>query len=207
MSDVRGKYKAILSRERSWAFSVARAGVKPRPISVWEVLIPVLLVFLYVKSRSDREVMVRNLLFTKEEALKAALGMVEEGAGLEEAMSPVIEKTRGLLESVQEGLYSEEIRQEQLKEVRILANHYFRLLRARGEDYDALVLDAYKSRGGYMDFLGRLKAAEEAVNQAALRTLGPRGDPALVGRMEEAYERLRFSSAERIFGPAGMIRC
>ena len=69
MMNIEAKYKTILSQERSWAISVARSGIKPRSLSVWEVLIPVLLVFLYAKSRTEREVMVQNLLFTKDQAL------------------------------------------------------------------------------------------------------------------------------------------
>lgn len=198
--DIKTKFKAILAQERSWAASVAREWIKPRPISVWEVLIPVLLVFLYAKSRTDREVMVQNLLFTKEQALRAALDSVEQGTGPDEAVAPFLEKTQAVLDAGAD-FYSEEIRREQLKEIRLLRDHYFELLQAEGGDFDTLVRNVYAARADYEAFLARLGEAEKAVNRAALETLGPRGDSAQVARMEETYERLRASSAERIFHP------
>ena len=198
--DLETKFRTILAQERSWATSVARNWTKPRPISVWEVLIPVLLVFLYAKSRTDREVMVQNLLFTKEQALRAALETLEEGTGPDESMAPFFEKTQPLLDAG-EAVYSEEIRQAQLEEIRLLRAHYLDLLRAEGKDYDTLVRNAYGAREQYEAFLARLESAESAVNRAALETLGPRGDPSQVGRMEETYDRLRAASAERIFHP------
>ncbi len=150
--------------------------------------------------------MVQNLLFTKEQALQAALDRVENGMGLDEAMIPVLEKTRELLESVEGGIYSESIRERQLEEIRLLAGHYCDLLETDGDAYDDLVRNAYTSREAYEAFLGRLEAAERAVNEAALETLGSKGDPGLVARMEEAYARQRASSAERIFQLPGPER-
>ena len=196
--DLKAKFRAILKQERAWAFSVARSWTKPRPISVWEVLIPVLLVFLYAKSRTDREVLVQNLLFTKEQALRAALDSLERGAGPDESMAPFFERTRSLLDAGSD-IYSEEIQRAQVEEIRLLREHYLALLRAEGDDFDALVRNTYPTRDAYERFLARLGSAEAAVNRAALETLGPRGDEGQVARMEETYERLRAAAAERIF--------
>jgi hypothetical protein len=196
--DPKAKFRAILAQERSWAASVARSWTKPRPISVWEVLIPVLLVFLYAKSRTDREVMIQNLLFTKEQALRAALDSLERGTGPDESMAPFFEKTQPLLDAGAD-IYSEEIRRAQVEEIRLLRTHYLDLLRAEGDDFDALVRNAYATRDAYEAFLARLSSAETAVNRAAMETLGRRGDPGQVTRMEENYDRLRASAARRIF--------
>jgi hypothetical protein len=204
--DLKTKFRAVLARERSWATSVARNWIKPRPISVWEVLIPVLLVFLYAKSRTDREVMVQNLLFTKEQALRAALDSLEEGTEPEESMAPFFAKTQPLLDAG-EAVYSEAIQRAQLEEIRLLRAHYLELLRAEGDDHDTLVRNAYASREAYEAFLARLRSAEAAVNRAALETLGPRGDSNQVARMEETYDRLRAASADRIFPPSEASPC
>ena len=195
----RAKYRCLLSQERTWAQRVARSIDKPRPISVWEVMIPLLLIFGFVRSKEKKEVMIQNLLFTKEAALKAALEMSLEGLSREEALGPIKEKTRGLLTSVQEGLYSEDIRRNQLKEITLLTEHYGKLIGAEGEEYGDLIRNAYPSLTNYLAFLDQLRQAEKEVNTAALNTLGTRGNPGLVTGMEEALDGLRRRSALKIF--------
>ena len=196
------KHKMILLQERSWAHSVARAMIKPGPISVWEVLIPVLLIFGYAKSKSEREITIKNLLFTKELALDAALKIIRNCMNREEVMSLIRDETRKLIKTVRDDIYSEEIRQKQLKEIHLLIDHYYRLLQAEGKDYDSLVMNAYQGRESFMDFLSQLRETEKGVNLAALKTLGHRGDPELVSRMEDLLDQVRIAAAQRIFKKA-----
>lgn len=196
------KHKTILLQERSWAHSVARAMIKLRPISVWEVLIPVLLIFGYAKSKSEREIIIKNLLFTKELALDAALKIIRNCMNREEVMSLIRDETRKLIKTVRDDIYSEEIRQKQLKEIHLLIDHYYRLLQAEGKDYDSLVMNAYQGRESFMDFLSQLRETEKGVNLAALKTLGHRGDPELVSRMEDLLDQVRIAAAQRIFKKA-----
>ena len=193
------RYRAILAQERSWALSVARIVVKPRPISVWEVLIPVLLIFSFAKTKNEKEVIIQNLLFTKQIALKAALDMAKNGRSREEVVSLIEDKTSSLLNTVDKGIYSEEIRQKQLKEIHLLIDHYDRLLHAEGENYASLVIDAYQGPEAFTNFLTQLKALEKEVTLAAMQTLGPRADPELVARMEETTDRVRMAVAQKIF--------
>jgi len=196
------KHKMILLQERSWAHSLARAMIKPGPISVWEVLIPVLLIFGYAKSKSEREITIKNLLFTKELALDAALKIIRDCRNKEEVLSLIRDKTRKLIKTVGNDIYSEEIRQEQLKEIHLLIAHYCRLLKAEGKDYDSLVMNTYLGRESFMDFLSQLREAEKGVNLAALKILGHRGDPELVSRMEDLLDQVRIAAAQRIFKKA-----
>ena len=193
------RYKAIFAQERAWAVSIARIVVKPRPISVWEVLIPVLLIFSFAKTKNEKEVIIQNLLFTKELALKAALDMAKNGRNRKEVMFPIEDKTSNLVNTVKEGIYSEEIRQKQLKEIDLLIDHYSRLLKAEGEDYASLVINAYQAPEAFSNFLTQLKTSEKKVNVAAVQTLGPRADPELVTRMEETMDRVRMAAAQKIF--------
>ena len=196
---LQAKYRAILAQERSWAVSVARIVIKPRSISVWEVLIPVLLIFSFAKTKSEKEVIIQNLLFTKELALKAALDMAKNGRNRKEVLFPIEEKTSSLVNTVKDGIYSEEIRQKQLKEINLLIDHYCRLLNAEGENYASLVINAYQAPESYSNFLTQLKASEKEVNLAAMQTLGSRADPELVTRMEETTDRVRTAAARKIF--------
>lgn len=158
-----------------------------------------LLIFTYAKTKGEKEVIVQNLLFTKELALRAALGMTRNGQSRQEAMIPIEEKTRHLMETVKGGIYSEEIRQKQLKEIHLLIDHYTKLLQAEGKDYDSLVLDAYMEPQAFLSFLARLREAEREVNLAALNTLGDRGSPEFVSMMEEVTQRVRSLVTQRIF--------
>ena len=193
------KYKNILAHERKWANSVAMSIVKQRPISVWEVLIPILFIFSYAKSRGDRDLLSKNIFFTKELALRAALDIVKHHITRTEAMWPIEEKTRNLLSSVDTGIYSESIRQKQIQEIDLLIEHYCMLLQAEGKDYDSMVMNTYKTLDNYLNFLLKLKGIEKEVNLAAIQTLGAKGDPETAARIEEAMDRVRRASAERIF--------
>lgn len=194
------KYKNILSREQSLAKAVAISVVKAKPISVWDVTIPIIFILSYMRLKSTREIFTQNFLFTKKLALEAALEMIKKGQPREEVMSRIEDKTSSLLTSVKEGIYSEEIRQMQLKEIDLLIDHYCKLLKAEGKDCASLVINAYKSQKDYSTFLGQLKNAEKQVTHAARQTLGAQTDPDLVFRMEETTDRARMAEAEKIFG-------
>lgn len=198
-TDPDSKHKSILSRERSWAHSVVMAVINAKPITVWEVMIPVLFIFNYARSKSDRELFSKNLLFTKELALNAALDMVKNNRSREVVMSQIDEKTRGLLSSVKNGIYVEEIRKKQIGEIDLLIDHYCKLLRVDGNDYSSLVINAYKSLEKYTDFLLQLKKVEKEVNLAAMQTLGAKTDSGIVSKIEEAVNRIRMATAQNIF--------
>lgn len=199
-ASVKEKYKTILAHERSWAHSLVKSFKKPRPISVWEVLMPVFLIFNFARAKADRDVFVQNVMFTKELALKAARDMVMKGRTKEAVTAPIEEKTVALLKSVDEGIYSDTIRQKQLVEIDILIDHYHRLLQADGAHFDALVSSAYGTRAHYSDFIDRLQAAERGVNAASLETVGTRGNPDFVATLEDLTARFRAATVERIFG-------
>ncbi len=161
---------------------------------------PILLIFNYAARKVGRETFVQNILFTKQLALDAARNMVKKHRSREAVMASVEKKTRNLLSSVGEGVYSEAIREKQLGEIDLLINHYCRLLNAEGDDYDSLVRAAYGGQGDYLDFLDHLKSAEREVNVASLETVGSKGDPSFVAHLEQTTDRIRTESVKRIFG-------
>jgi hypothetical protein len=199
--NLNAKYSMILSQETAWARDVAGAAMKPKPITVWEVMIPIFILFNYMRLKGAREAFAQNLLFTKKLALDAALSMVKNGLSRPNAMAPIHEKTRGLLTSVEDGMYSEEIRQKQLKEIELLIDHYCRLLKAEGEDYATLLANTYWSRNDYTAFLAQLRAVENEVNRAAVETLGSQADMETLSRIEKASDRIRQARAQSIFEP------
>ena len=201
--NLQAKSKVILAQERAWALALGRSMRDPRPISAWEVIMPLLLIFNYARAKADRELFAQNFLFTKDLALKAAVAMARDNRPRADIGRVIEEKTAGLLKTTPDDVYSELVRTAQLKEMDVLMDHYGRLLRAEGRDYAALATMAYGGRREYEEFLTRLKAAEADVNQASLETVGPKGDPRFVAKLENNIERLRVNTIQRIFGERG----
>ncbi len=194
------KYNLILAQERSLAKAVAAELIEPNPISAWEVMIPFIFIYNILRFKRAREVFTLNFMFTKKLALEAALDMIKKGQKKSEAMTEIESKTNNLLVSDKKGVYSERIRQKQLKEIDLLTDHYLKLLEAEGKDYGALVKNAYKTRENYTIFLNQLKKAEKEVNRAALQTLD-KSEIAheITSGMEKAVDRMRQAEAEKVF--------
>lgn len=198
-SGFKKKYEIIRARESAVARSVALAAIKPKPFSVWEVLIPVIFILGYMRSKEKREVFAQNVLFTKKMALQAAFDTLQKGLGRDAALTRVRSKTKDMISSIPGGIYSDEIRQEQLKEIDLLVDHYCRLLTSEGDDYDSLVFNAYQTAERLTDFFERLQKAEEGVGRAARNTLGGRADTATLAGIKAALQKSRLKETEKIF--------
>ncbi|UCB49949.1 MAG: NF038143 family protein [Deltaproteobacteria bacterium] len=197
--DIDKRYEAVLYHEQSWAKAVSFAAMRPKPLTVWEVLIPIFIIFNHMRLKGAREVFAQNLLFTKKLALDAALAVTKNGQSKAHAMSPVEEKTKALLASVKDDIYSEQIRQKQMQEIHLLIDHYCRLLQAEGEEHATLVAHSYNNLNQYKSFLEELKGAEGEVNRAAVKTLGSQADTETLSRIEAASHHMRLETAQKIF--------
>lgn len=194
------KYKSILSSEESWAKSVVRSVIKPKQISVWEFLIPIIFIMNWMKDTQRREIFVENLMFTKKLAIEAAFDIVQHNKRKDEALGEIRGKTDRILQSEQvRGIYSENIQRRQLEEVDLLIDHYQRLLHAEGSDYESLVVNTYKDMRAYLSFLDTLKRVEKDVTLAAQETVGEKADKDMASRMKKASDSFRSAKAEKIF--------
>jgi hypothetical protein len=196
----RHRFRLILARERGRASAIARAVFETKPFSVWEVLVPFVLIYNLTQRSRLREHFAANWLFTKKLALEGALDVARGSRSLEEVRARIDAETARVLASTPPDLYSEEIRERQREEIDMLIDHYVRLLGAEGEDHAALVRAAYGSRVEYESLLDRIAAAEREVSAASVRTLRAKGDPDVARRMEAAAARLRAAEAAEIFG-------
>ena len=199
ISDLKKKFEMILAHETATARSVALSAIQPKPFSVWEVLIPIIFIFGYMKSKETREVFAQNVLFTKKMAMQAAFDMLKKGQSRESVMDRIRSKTREMISEIPGGIYSAEIRREQLKEIDLLVDHYCRLLNSEGEDYDSLVFNAYRTPQRLTDFFEQLQKAEESVGRAAHNTLGSNADTPTLDRMNAALRNIRLKFTEKIF--------
>ena len=197
---LKDRYDAILAREGRHASAVSFP-VFPEPqVSVWEVVVLPLLVINYMRRKGLREQFRESYLYTKRIALARALDLAREHATPEEAWAKVEETTKQVQAETPDPLYPEPYRQAQLKEIRLLMDHYGRLLQAEGDDYDDLVRSAYPDRTEYESFSEELMEMECAVTQIALDNLEHAADSTLPERLHDACDEVRAREAERIYG-------
>jgi hypothetical protein len=194
------KYENILSQERSFAKTLANAVIGQNPVAVWDVLIPIVFLFNFLKFKRARETFALNFMFTKKLALEAAFDMIKKGENKEAAMTRIKEKTGQVLASDQKGIYSSKIRQRQMREIDLLIEHYSRLLNAEGRDYETMVKNTYMDRKNYTVFVKQLEQVEKEVIRAATQTLGNSSASGIASKMEETTERIRRAEIETIFG-------
>ncbi|MFZ7111163.1 MAG: NF038143 family protein [Desulfatiglandales bacterium] len=157
------KYQIILGAEESFARVVALGVQVTRPSSVWHYLIPGIFIFDFLKRNAEIRKYSFHFLFPRKSALTTARGILR-GEPREDALSRAEREIRSWLESLH--LVSESIVRSQTAAVELLVEHYHRLLAAKGETFEDLMVDAYGIRETYEAFLSRLVAAEEAVDNA-----------------------------------------
>lgn len=181
------------------AQGVAFSLIRPKTLTVWEIMIPVIFILNFVQRKNSREIFAQNQMFTKKMALDAALDIKKKDASKETVMAQIESKTEELVASVPGGIYSNDIRKQQLNEMDLLIDHYTRLLNAPGKDYASLVTHVYHTAADYASFLETLHQAEKAVMSAAHRTLGSQTDMATAEKIESITENMRAAEVNKIF--------
>ena len=193
------KRDAILARERSLAKAVASSVIESKPVTAWEILIPILFLMNLFQLKRSRETFSLNFLFTKKLALEAAFSRIDRGKSKEDAREQIKEKTGNILAADRKGLYSTKIRQKQMKEMDLLIDHYGQLLEAEGKDHPSMIKSAYRTRENYVAFLEELEQAEKEVYQAATQTVKTSSAREIAFKMEEATARIRRAELDRLF--------
>ena len=181
------------------AQGLAASLIRPKTLTVWEIMIPVIFILNYAKLKQSREIFIQNQMFTKKMALDAALDMKKKDASKETVMAQIQSKTKELVSSVPGGIYSDDIRRQQLNEMDLLIDHFSKLLNAAGKDYASLVTHAYQTAADYSSFLEALKSAENEVMGAARRTLGDQTDMATAAKIESITASMRTAEVKKIF--------
>lgn len=181
------------------ARSAARQAMEPKTFSVWEVLIPIIFILGYMRQKEQQEIFTQNLMFTKIKALEAAFKMLKKNKTKEAVLSEIDHETKELLAQVDKSIYSEDIRQCQIDEIKFLMDHYLKLLNVDASDYETLVISAYSTVKEYGMFIQNLKQMEDKVTLAAQQTLGDKTDTRTLSRLESAIDTARQKEADAIF--------
>jgi len=195
----------IYREERAVAAAVAADVIGSYIAGVWDFVMPPVLVFNLLKNKRRKEGFILNMLFTKKLALETARDMAGNDAGKDEALQKAEEATGKVLAADSRGVYSDKIRQKQLREIELLTVHYHRLIMSGGKTYEEMVKAAYPGGQGYLEFVRKLNQAEKEVNHAALSTVG-KNDSArqFVGKMEKSIEEIRRLDADKYFPGAAV---
>lgn len=193
------KYENILKEERLLAKDISSAIIKLKTLSAWDLAIPLVFIINYIKHKRTKEIFALNFVFTKKLALEAARDMVVKKHTKEGAMERIKAKTGEILSSDEKGIYSQKIRNKQMREIDILIDHYVKLLQVPAKDYRTMVRNAYRTWEQYNVFLTQLKQAERDVNRAAQQTIGAVAASDVAFKMEKTAERMREVRAGKIF--------
>jgi hypothetical protein len=194
------KRNIINTYEQKLAKLIAQRVVGFPEFTAWHFCIPILILFSVLKFRRGVAIISLNILFTKELALEAAFAMMNQGQDRQASLARIEDKTTSILEADKQGIYSERIRKKQMFEINLLLDHYLQLLNSEGESYEDLVKNAYQTRDNYEAFLRELTSAEEAVNRAAILTVGKTEiTTEIISKMRTTADEIRQGGAEKIF--------
>ena len=194
------KTKNIQAEERETARAVANDVNGTMAVGVWDFLLPPLFIINLLRHQRSKEAFTLNFMFTKKLALEAAGNMLRSGLTKDESMAEVEQRTSSILSTDRKGVYSEKVRLKQLLEVRLLIDHYQKLITSEGKTYPDMARSAYGDRASFESFLNRLSAAEKEVNRAALQLAGKNPEAKdFVARMEESVKQVRRRDLDNYF--------
>ncbi len=165
--------RAIIEHERTFAREFASRAIDQPRLTPWMVVLPVMLIPYFIARGSAK----KGVATCMEYHLRPRL------AALEVATEP---ETRA--EVADEP--SEALRLAESGQIETLAEHYRRLLDAKGADYRALVLSSYRKAKAYRQYLDKLESAQIALDEALLVEAESDVGAQAATQMREASEKL-----------------
>jgi hypothetical protein len=199
------KCRNIYKAERYMASAVADDVFDRYMPRTWDfIMLPVLVINL-LKHKRSKESFILNLLFTKKLALEAARDMVDKELTEESALQKADDATGRVLAADTKGIYSDRVRQKQLMEIKLLIEHYRKLIITEVKTYEIMVKTTYPDRQAYLEFITKLNQAEKEVNREALSTVGKNNTAReFVNKMEKSIEIIRCLDADKYFAEANL---
>jgi hypothetical protein len=167
----------------------------------WRIIVIPLFLYDFIRYRRRLQVLRKNLVFTKNLALDAA-GNIHQGKDRAWEMRQIEIKTRDILNKEKKGIYTEKIRNKQLREIDFLIDHYLDLLRLNRSSYEDAIKAKYTTKGGYLNFLNGLQKVEEEVIQAAITTMrrGTKRERRLwFDKVRTTTRKIKLQAADRIY--------
>jgi hypothetical protein len=163
------KYKMILMTEEKMAREVTLGVIVTRPLTVWHYIIPGMFIIDFLRRGSALRKYTQHFMFPRKLAIDAAQALAQ---GDDEAavFTHIENETRLWLNSLD--LHTPGLLDAQLAVIKLLVDHYARLLNADGVSVYALIKAAYESRDRFQGHIDELTAAEAEVDRELIAKLG-----------------------------------
>lgn len=163
------KYKMILTAEEKMAREVTLGVIVTRPLTVWHYIIPGMFIIDFLRRGSALRKYTEHFMFPRKLAIDAAQALAE-GEDEIEVFSHVENDTGRWLSSLD--LHTPGLLEAQLTVIKLLVDHYARLLKEDGYSVYALIKNAYENRASFQGFIDELTAAEAEVDHELIAKLG-----------------------------------
>jgi hypothetical protein len=191
------KYKMILMTEEQMAREVTLGVIVTRPLTVWHYIIPGMFIIDFLRRGSALRKYTEHFMFPRKRAIDAAQALAQ---GQDEAAvsSRLENETRLWLNSLD--LCTPGLLDAQLAVIKLLVDHYARLLNADGVSIYALIKAAYESRDRFQGHIDKLTAAEADVDRELIAKLGESEKlNAKISAEQKQLEERRRKIVEEVF--------
>ncbi len=163
------KYQMILMDEEKFAREVTLGVIVTRPLSVWHYIIPGMFIIDFLRRGSALRRYTEHFMFPRKLAIDAAQALAQ-GELKTDVLAHIENDTRAWLNSLD--LYTPELLQAQMAVIKLLIEHYGKLLKVDGFSVYGLIKAAYESRQGFQAFVEELTAAENEVDRELIARAG-----------------------------------
>ena len=155
----------ILMAEEKLAREVTLGVIVTRPLTVWHYIIPGMFIIDFLRRGSALRKYTEHFVFPRKLAVDAAQALAQ-GEPEADVFQHIENDTRTGLNSLD--LYSPGLLQAQVNVIKLLVDHYGKLLVKDGYSVYALIKAAYHNRENLRDFFDELTAAEAEVDHELL---------------------------------------
>ena len=163
------KYNIIVNAEEQFAREVTLGVIVTRPLTAWHYIIPGMFIIDFLRRGSAIRQYTKHFMVPRKVALNAAVGEMQ-GEDESSVSSKIDDEVRIWLESL--NLYSSDLVQAHVKLVKILAEHYLKLLNAEGDTFYMLIEHAYQNRNRFKQFIDSVTPVENEVDRQVINQLG-----------------------------------
>ena len=159
----------ILTAEEKMAREVTLGVIVTRPLTVWHYIIPGMFIIDFLRRGSALRKYTEAFMFPRKLAIDAAQALMQDEEK-STVFSHVENETYAWLNSLD--LYTPGLQQAQLVVIKLLIDHYTKLLKEDGYSVYALIRKAYENRVSFQGFIDELTAAEAVVDRELIAKMG-----------------------------------
>ena len=187
----------ILMTEEKMAREVTLGVIVTRPLTVWHHIIPGMFIIDFLRRGSALRRYTNQFMFPRKLAIDAAQALARD-EDKTAVFSHIENDTSMWLNSLD--LFTPGLLQAQLAVIKLLIDHYARLLKEDGYSLYALIKKAYENRENFQAFVDELTAAEAEVDRELIAKLGETEKlKAKISAEQEQIKERREKILEEVF--------